>query len=489
MKIQTKKDRAKQELMRVPNFGTICYKLLRNFHKSADTNDSMTTCIDTIEIYYPLSHYEAGYVAYQLDAMTHATDEGKRKRFLSIDFDDKDNVRELVYDRFYRYITGITRIKLLKLREKWVVNRTSYRFKIYIWLKPELLVTGRYSLQLFRCSPLNYHALQEAYGYAIWRMFPRSFDYAPLDVQLEAYEDYPPSGAYTNQNLSRLPYLGLCRIERLDITKDIVVADPSRFEELVRKSYQDNQQLKVKKKEYLLAESRANALKAYDKYKELSEQHTHSPDLPQLLQQASGVVRIELSIKKPDRETLNKLFNLCIPAASRSAPSYLLCGLIPFLFNDYGDSLFYKVWQAHIGSVPWVSKYHVNQAIDKSHAWQETKKLAKDVSYVISHKRSLNEAKDAFVKGVTIHGKEIKGTVDGFDKAVKFIKKLGVQPFRIPGRWNIARIEADYRMYPSVNEGSDHLTQIRPGIPSASAEIYETIKTKLKEIYESYKLL
>lgn len=93
------------------------------------------------------------------------------------------------------------------------------------------------------------------------------------------------------------------------------------------------------------------------------------------------------------------------------------------------------------------------------------------------------------MKGVTIHGRKIKGTIGGFDKAVKFIKKLGVQPFRIPGRWNIARIEADYRMYPSVNEGSDHLTRIRPGIPSASAEIYETIKTKLKEIYESYKLL
>ena len=108
--------------------------------------------------------------------------------------------------------------------------------------------------------------------------------------------------------------------------------------------------------------------------------------------------------------------------------------IFQLVLKEWKNQLKPSIYQHHIGTVPWVSKYHVNQAIEKSHAWQETKKLAKEVSYVISHKRNLNEAKDAFVEGVKIHGREIKGTVDGFNKAVKFIKKLGVQPFRIPGR-------------------------------------------------------
>lgn len=105
----------------------------------------------------------------------------------------------------------------------------------------------------------------------------------------------------------------------------------------------------------------------------------------------------------------------------------------------------------------------------------------------LSRKRSLNEAREAYVKGVKIHGKLIKGTGAEFDKAIRFLRKIGVQPFRIPGRWNISRIEADYRMYPSVHVGFNHLPRNRPGIPSATAEIYQFVKTKLIEVYNSYK--
>ncbi len=450
----------------------------------------MTTCIDTIEICYPLSQHEAGYIAYRLDAVTHAENEEPRSHFLSTDPDDEDS-NVLVYERFYRFIPGITRIKLLKTREKWVIRQTVFRFKIFFWLKPELLVTGQYTLQLFRCSPVNYLALQEAYAEAIYELFPRAFGYAPLDSQLETYpEGFPPSEAYANQNLTRLGYLGLCRIERLDISKNIAVNDAARFEELVRKTYQDNRQLKLKKQSYMLADNTVKTFKAYDKQKELREQHTRSPNLPELLQAADGVIRIEISIKKPDRATLKTLFELDIPAAPKSSPAYLQCGLIPFFFaeSSWGDKLMLQLWQEHIGTAPWLSGYFVNQAIDCSRAWPETKKLAKDVSYVISRKRSLNEARTAYVVGVEIYGKKYQGTAEEFDKAVKFLRKIGVQPFRIPRRWKKqSRIEADFRMYPSVHEGFNHLPRNRPGIPSAPAEIYQFIKTKLIEIYKSYK--
>ena len=68
----------------------------------------MTTCIDTLEISYPLSH-DISYVSYRLDALTHASDEAPRNRFLSTDpEDDSNNVME--YERFYRFMPGITRI-------------------------------------------------------------------------------------------------------------------------------------------------------------------------------------------------------------------------------------------------------------------------------------------------------------------------------------------------------------------------------------------
>ena len=449
----------------------------------------MITCIDTLTIYYPLSQFEASYVSYRLDALIHAADDGSRTRFLSTNPED-DGSNELKYERFYRYVPGITKIRLFKYREKWIIRQDVYRFKIYLWLKPELLITGIYSLQLFRCSPANYYSLQEAYAAAICELFPRAFDYAPLDPQLGTYADEPvPSGAYANQNLTRLGYIGLCRIERLDISADIVVGDAGRFEELARKSYQNSRQLKLKKKPYMLADNTVKTFKAYDKQKELREQHTRSPNLPELLQDSEDVIRIEVSIKNPDRDTLKSLFGLNIPAAPKASPANLLCGLIPFMFaqSSWGDSLMLQLWQEHIGIAPWLSKYYVNQAIENSRAWPETKKLAKDVSYVISRKRSLNEARETYVKGVEINGKLIKGTNAEFDKAVRFLRKIGVQPFRIPGRWKISRIEADYRIYPSVHVGFNHLPRKRPGIPSATAEIYHFVKTKLIKIYNSYK--
>jgi hypothetical protein len=424
--------------------------------------------------------------------VTHAKDEGLRRRFLSTDPDDPKSINELVYERFYRFYRGITEIKLLKLREKWIINRPVYHFKIFFRLKPELLVTGEYNLQLFRCSPANYQCLQEAYGCAILFLFPRAIDYAPMDPQLETYlEGYPPSGAYANQNLSRLVHLGLCQVQRVDIATDFLVPDPVRFQELAKKSFRNNRQLKLinKKKPYLQAANTAKAFKAYDKHKELREQHTRSPNLSELLQDADGVVRIEISIKEPDRATINSLFGLNIPATpDRESPPYLKCGLIPFFFDEgWGDRLILQLWQQHIGTEPWVSRYHINEAIDNSRAWPKTKQLAKEVTYVISRKRNLNEAKAAYIQGVEIYGKLYKGTAEDFDKAVAFIRALGVQPFRIPGRWNLSRMEADFRLYPSVHVGFNHLPQNRPGIPSATAEIYQSIKTKLVEIYESYK--
>lgn len=447
----------------------------------------MTTCIDTFEMSYVLTQQEAAYAAFRLDAVTHAEDEEQRSRFLST-ADEEINVLE--YERFYRVVPGITRIKLLKYRKKWVVRQVLYGFKVSFWLKPELLVTGRHNLQLFRCSPVNYFALQEAWAAAIYELFPRAFDFAPIDPQLGTYPDgFPPPGAYVNQNLSRLPYIGLCtKIERLDITKDILVGDAARFAELARKSYQNNRQLKLKKKSYLLADNTVKTFKTYDKQKELREQHTRSPNLQELLQDAEGVIRIEVTIKEPDRDTLKNLFGMDIPAVPNNAPANLKCGLIPFLFEgSWGDRLMLQLWQQHIGTAPWLNKYYLNKTIDESRAWAETKELAKEVAYVISRKRSLNEAREAYIHGVNIHGRYIQGTAKDFDKAVKFLRKIGVQPFRIPQRWKVSRMEADFRLYPSVHEGFNHIPRNRPGIPSARAGIYQFVKTKLIEIYKTYK--
>jgi hypothetical protein len=146
-----------------------------------------------------------------------------------------------------------------------------------------------------------------------------------------------------------------------------------------------------------------------------------------------------------------------------------------------------QLWKQHIGTEPWRSRYHINQAIENSRAWAETKQLAKEVTYVISRKRRFNDAKTAYVNGVEINGKTYKGTAANFDKAVAFLRSLGVQPFRIPSRWNLSRMEADFRLYPSIHVGFNHLPRKVPGIPSATAEIYHFVKTKLVEVYKSYK--
>ena len=102
----------------------------------------MTTCIDTVEIYYPLSQYEARYVSYQLDALTHATDDGHRTRFLSTDPSDEDS-NVLVYERFYPDKAGEDTTKMdhkagnLQLQNLLLAEtRTSHHWKVLVATAP-----------------------------------------------------------------------------------------------------------------------------------------------------------------------------------------------------------------------------------------------------------------------------------------------------------------------------------------------------------------
>ena len=477
--------------------------------------------IHTFECYFPLNRRSTEYCLFNLNriAREYGPQNGRPRYYsdgLINEFLD-GNLNRLVYSMEFLYL-GLHQIKFTKMR----ISDHTASYYIYFRIEPEIIMTRRYSLNLFQCNAHNYDALQSRFGEIVYRLFPRAIEHRPMEGSIidclsedeRRYVRNLESGYYMQQldssdlelyryrHLYSLPYLGLARISRVDYTADFYCEHPDLFMELAKKSYVDND---VKKRKLYL--NKGNYLAAYNKNvdgfliygkqkKYMLPRFDDKPNIAELRQAAANVMRIEYVFKSRDRSTQLKLTKLCLPRKGAvtyvSTPS--LCGMMPYIIQDLGTSRLRDNYFAHIGGGQWMSDYHWYDTLDKSDLTETMKRRIYHLAYLISEVRHLGRSKAAFIHGRDIQRYRgpgvlhVQGNSATFNRYVRKMRSLGLQPLRIPDERGVTHVSSDYDSFTLVDLGVENHA-INEWISENEDDFanYESTVADLKDLYNRYR--
>ncbi len=478
--------------------------------------------IHTFTIYFPLNRQSAGYCVTNLNriAREYAPQNG-RVRYHSDavvrEYLDGD-LNTLNYSMEFLYL-GLHQIKFTKKR---MTDRyTSYY--IYFRIEPEVFISRQYSLNLFQCNENNYDALQSRFGEVAYRLFPRAIEHRPIEESIidcltaeerrylrrleEGYYlqqlDREELELYRMRHLFSLLYLGLAKISRVDYTADFYCDHPGLYMELAQKSYVDN---KTKKRKVHL--EKGTSLAAYYKNvdgfliynkqkKYMLADYDDKPNIDELRQAAANIMRVEYVFESRDRRTQLKFTKLCLPrrGAVTYVSTYSLCGMMPYIIQDLGASRLRDNYYAHIGGGQWMSDYHwYDCTLAKSDLTEKMKRRLYKLAYLISEVRHLGRSKDAFIQGRDIQryrgsgSLHIQGNGNTFDRYVKKIRSLGLQPLRIPDNRGVTHVSSEYDDFTFVDLGVENHV-IADWLPERDEDYpnYASMVADLKALYNQRK--
>ncbi len=486
--------------------------------------------IHTFEIYYPLNRRSAVYCVANLNriAREYGPQNGKPRYFSDAyvhEFLD-GNLNSLIYHTEFLFL-GLHHIKFTKKP----ITASSALYFIYFRIEPEVFITHNYSLNLFQCNENNYDALQSRFGEVVYQIFPKAIEHRPLEGSIidclpdEEERRYARDleFRYDLQQLNRdelefyrfryiysILYLGLAKIARVDYTADFHCEYPDTFIKLVRRSYVDHD--RKKRKLYL---NNDNYLAAYHKTvdgfviygkqkKYMLSRYDEKPNIEQLRQAAANVIRIEYVWKCRDRKKQIQFTRLNLPARGQityvSTPS--LCGMMPYIIQDIGAGKLREEYYKHIGGGQWMSDYHwYDKTLAKSDLTETMKQRVYRLAYLISEVRHLNQSEAAFVQGRDIQRKRgpetlhVQGHKDVFRNYINIMRRLGLQPFRIPETENwkvngkiVTHVSSEYDNFTMVDMGIEN-HEILNWICEHEADYvnYESTVADLKAMYNRYR--
>ena len=477
--------------------------------------------IHTFEIYYPLNRRSAGYCVARLNqiAREHGPINGRPRYYsdaLVQEYLD-GNLNRLEYSMEY-LILGLHQITFTKNRG--MDHSASYY--IYFRIEPEVFITRQYNLNLFICNEHNYDALQARFGQIAYQLFPRAITHRPLEDSIldclteeeRRYYRELEYGAHMQQlgreelelyrfrHLHSILYLGLARISRVDYTVDFHCEHPDLYMELVQKSYVDyakkKRKVRMEKGEYLEAYSKSvDGFVIYDKQKKLMKpEYDDKPNITEMRQDAANIIRIEYVFKSRDRRKQIEFTKLCLPR--KGAVSYVskpsLCGMMPYIIQDLGTGPLRENYYAHIGGGQWMSDYHWYDTLVKSGMTEIMKRRLYKLAYLISEVRHLGRSKDAFIQGRDIQryrgsgSLHVQGNVDTFNRYIKKIRSLGLQPLRIPDNRGVTHVSSEYDNFILVDQGVER-HEIEAWISENEDEFanYESTLADIKAMYNRRK--
>ena len=330
-----------------------------------------------------------------------------------------------------------------------------YFFELGIRL--EVLLQGKETIRLFVSDQLNIQMLQEAYALMMVKLAPEAVKKHNIFYKYDKeYHEFIATDADLNKwsALSRLPYLALATVLRVDYTINLKVPDKDIYLELARKSFREikgqhlrrfdnnnvsstsrtrNVTITITGKEHVTYSKGSYAkVTLYDKQEKYIDMHCNDQEL---LDASANVIRYEVSLNnihrwKPERYC-DKL-RIRIPK---------LCGFLPWLDETVAHDILRYYYDTHIGSGRFLNQYQFEKIIDaadygyqKKKAEENYKQELKDLSLLISRVQSVQKAQELYIKGTTV-GKpprEIRGTIEKFNKMLADIHDAGAMPLRLP---------------------------------------------------------
>lgn len=370
-----------------------------------------------------------------------------------------------------------------------------YNYYFELSLHLEALIQGRKTNRLFVARPSNIAVLQDKYAEMIKRLFPSIVNYNANFIFDEKHKVFRQKDAKSYlTGISRIPYIGLCTVLRVDYTVNLYVEDKELYLYLLGKSFQeidrmhlldspDNNNVRAStqsvkydtehlvkdhitgnmKPKAILSKSPYTKVNFYDKA--LKHRNKDCKD-EELIAEAEHIVRFEVSYRRvhhwPEKRLREKLH----------VKYACICGLLPWLDEDVAMESLKSVYDRHIGNATYYKKYRFKKIIENAdlgytNKTAELKYKAKliDLAELISRAHSVRLAKQQFIEGTTL-GKPariIHGTAAEFSKMIKDIISTGAMPLRLP----------EYKKAKEISVYENPFNQYIKGNPALPGYLYE----------------
>ena len=382
---------------------------------------------------------------------------------------------------------GLLSIVIFKNKEFDIYKEIYIRFKI----EPEVLLTNVRTVNLYCPTEHNNNLLQDAYAKLIFELFPEPQNLNPVLFSINSDINYSPEN---NMYLGRLPYLALCRTKRIDYAVNLYNNNINLYLEMAKKTFSDN-----RKKSYnthnnnIYARNKSKLFCLYDKenkYRTINR-YNNLDELNDLINESQNIVRYEIGIINPNKEWLQKNCNFYPPDSSICGYEYK-CGLLPYLSEQVSQKILLDEYQKHIGTGNWYSDYYLYNHIQNLEGISKTiKKRLIDIIHIISQSRSIEKARQNYIKGNYTLAKTreiIKGSKTTFNNSIKLLQSFGLQPLRIPERRKKTFVQNPYiYIINPINTINYHLEEIKVGISGKNLENYQNTKTNLKNLFDIIK--
>ena len=295
---------------------------------------------------------------------------------------------------------------------KWEHSNYSLVFRI----NPQTLLTGHSSVDLFMAVPDNVQALQQRFHEAVSPYFHN------LDIP----------------NISELSQLSSYYCRRIDYTFDFRFSnqrDVDTFCNLTKKTSKFIRTTlrscnNLKQKDQSTAEANKSVkVMLYDKKKQIEQTNRYrSKHVNDLINQAIGIVRIEVQCHKNKIESLRKKYG------------YSSKCIINYLNENIAADVLLKYYDNSVGRSDFYSLYRANKIIRQSDQTDRMKDKLYKFLQAIAHTRHVSNTRDNFKEGIHLNGNSnivVSGSKSTFRSRLKLLQQLNINPVTIPKDWHI----------------------------------------------------
>lgn len=217
--------------------------------------------------------------------------------------------------------------------------------------------------------------------------------------------------------------------KRIDYCADVITEHVSDYIRLFQRSKIPNRHFEAKNKfegsAYAICSSMI--LNFYNKQDELMKRRMKNTRITEEhVRAAEGMLRIEVQC---ERNKTNYI---------KQREGFSNKWIEHFLNPQLAQSIILNYYDKSIGSGDFYSLYEARKIINRSEIPQNSKQSLLSTLDLISQARKVDTARKQFMEGIVLEGKgRFQGSGVTFDRNVKKLRSLGINPVTIPRSWGI----------------------------------------------------
>lgn len=258
-------------------------------------------------------------------------------------------------------------------------------------------------------------------------------------IQSTTVDEVPLIAARFNEQLQiifggfhrYLPSFNQWICKRIDYCADVITEHVSDYIRLFQRAKVPNRHFEAKNKlegsAYAMCSSMT--LNFYNKQDELIKRRTVRNDTritDEHIRAAEGILRVEVQCERNKTNYMKQregFSNKCVEH---------------FLDPRLAKETILNYYDKTIGSGDFYSLYEARKIINRARIRQDSKQALYETLDLVSQVRRMDAARKQYMEGVILEGKgPLQGSGETFDRNVKKLRSLGINPVTIPRSWGI----------------------------------------------------